>query len=57
LHRYDYYKKSGFGDANVPNTDLFYDNMISFPFQHWMSEEEIDYMKESIVDVIKSLRV
>lgn len=57
LHRYDYYKKSGFGDANVPNTDLFYDNMISFPFQHWMTEEEIGYMQESIVDVIKSLRV
>jgi dTDP-4-amino-4,6-dideoxygalactose transaminase len=56
LHRYDYYKKSGFGDANVPNTDLFYDNMISFPFQHWMSDEEIGYMQESIVDVIKSQR-
>jgi perosamine synthetase len=56
LHRYDYYKKSGFGDANVSNTDLFYDNMISFPFQHWMSDEEIGYMQESIVEVIKSQR-
>jgi perosamine synthetase len=56
LHRYDYYKKNGFGDANVPNTDLFYDNMISFPFQHWMSDNEIDYMLKSIIEVLKELR-
>lgn len=56
LHRYDYYKKHGFGFADVPNTDAFYDNMISFPFQHWMSENEIDYMLKSIIEVIKELR-
>lgn len=56
LHRYDYYKKNGFGDADVPNTDLFYDNMISFPFQHWMTDAEIEYMLTSIIETIKELR-
>ncbi len=39
LNRYDLYKKSGYGDANCPNTDLFFDNMVSFPFHHMMSDE------------------
>jgi len=56
LHRYDYYKKNGFGYANVPNTDKFYDNMVSFPFQHWMSEDEIAYMLKSIQEVLLDLR-
>ncbi|MDA8895973.1 DegT/DnrJ/EryC1/StrS family aminotransferase [Bacteroidia bacterium] len=56
LHRYDYYKKSGFGFADVPNTDEFYDNMVSFPFQHWMSEEDMDYMLTSIKEVLNDLR-
>ena len=55
LHRYDFYKKTGFGYAIVPNTDTFYDNMISFPFQHWMSEEEIEYMLKSTIEVLNEL--
>ena len=39
LNRYDLYKKAGFGEANCPNTDLFFDNMVSFPFHHMMSDE------------------
>ena len=49
-------KKSGFGFADVPNTDEFYDNMVSFPFQHWMSEEDMDYMLTSIKEVLNDLR-
>ena len=32
LNRYDLFKKNGMGNASVPNTDEFYDNMISIPF-------------------------
>jgi len=56
LHRYDYYKKNGFGYADVPNTDAFYDNMISFPFQHWMSDDEITYMLKSTIEALNELR-
>ncbi len=53
LYRYDLYKKLGFGRADVPNTDKFYDNMISFPFHHMMSDEEFEYMLESTKKVLK----
>jgi len=56
LYRYDLYKKLGFGEANVPNTDKFYDNMISFPFHHMMSEEEFEYMLNSTKEVLKSIK-
>lgn len=52
LHRYPLYKKLGFGDANCPNSEEFFDNMISFPFHHWMSEEDFKYMIESVREVM-----
>jgi perosamine synthetase len=39
LNRYDLYKKAGYGEADCPNTDQFFDNMVSFPFHHMMSDE------------------
>ena len=56
LNRYPLYQKLGFGDANCPNADRFFDNMISFPFQHWMSDEDFDYMLQSTIEVMKELR-
>ncbi|MGG7048335.1 MULTISPECIES: DegT/DnrJ/EryC1/StrS family aminotransferase [unclassified Campylobacter] len=44
LNRYPLYQKLGFGKANCPNSDEFFDNMISFPFQYWMSDEDFTYM-------------
>ncbi len=56
LHRYDLYKKAGFGEADCPNTDLFFDNMVSFPFHHWMSDEDFEYMLEATRDILEDLR-
>lgn len=56
LNRYDFYKKVGMGKANCPNTDLFWDNMISFPFHHWMSEPDFDYMLTATREVLDDLR-
>lgn len=39
LNRYDLYRKAGFDEADCPNTDAFFDNMVSFPFHHMMAEE------------------
>ena len=44
----DLHIDNGLGDANCPNTDHFFDNMISFPFYVWMEEKELDYMIDSI---------
>jgi len=56
LNRYPLFEKMGFGMADCPNTDLFFDNMISFPFHHWMSEDDFKYMVSSIKSALSQLR-
>lgn len=56
LNRYPLYKKLGFSSAKCPNSDEFFDNMISFPFQHWMSNEDFDYMLRSTKEVMKEIK-
>ena len=55
LNRYDLYIKSGLGEANCPNADKFFDNMISFPFQHMLSDMELDYVIDSTKSVLRTL--
>ena len=55
LNRYDLYKKLGFDKAKCPNADQFYDNMISFPFHHWMSDDEFEYLTLSTIQAIKEI--
>lgn len=55
LNRYPLYQKLGFGLANCPNADEFFDNMVSFPFHHWMSDEDFEYMLKSTQEVALEL--
>ena len=55
LNRYPFYQKSGYGEANCPHADDFFDNMVSFPFQHTLREEELDYIISSIRAVVTKL--
>lgn len=56
LHRYDFYRKLGLGDANVPNTDAFFDNMVSFPFQQTLTDAELGEMTEATRNVLRQLQ-
>ena len=56
LNRYPFYLRLGYGAADCPNADTFFDNMISFPFQHWLTEAEFDYMLAATKDVLDGLR-
>ena len=56
LNRYPLFRDRGFGTANCPNTDYFFDNMISFPFHHGLSEEDFNYLIESVISACKKLR-
>lgn len=40
----------------LPNADAFFDSMVSFPFQHWLSEEDFQYMLAATREVVQSLR-
>jgi dTDP-4-amino-4,6-dideoxygalactose transaminase len=50
LNRYEFYKSLGFGHAECPNTDLFFDSMVSFPFHHNLT----DYNFEEIISATKN---
>jgi perosamine synthetase len=56
LYRYPLFRKMGFGLADCPNTDLFYDNMVSFPFHLWMQDEDFEYLIASTIETLESLR-
>lgn len=55
LNRYDFYQKLGYGEADCPQADAFFDSMVSFPFQHWLGEEEFDYMVEATREVMEKM--
>ena len=56
LNRNTMYKKLGYNKADCPNTDLFFDNMTSFPFHHWLTDQEFEYMLKSTKDVLDELK-
>jgi perosamine synthetase len=55
LNRYDFYKKIGYGNANCPNTDQFFDNMVSFPFHYMMSNNDFEWMIDTTKKVLSNL--
>lgn len=56
LYRYDLFRKNGLSAADCPHTDHFFDNMISFPVHSWMSEEDFDYLIDSVRNALHKLR-
>ena len=48
LYKYPLFKKLGFKKAKCPNTEIFYKNMISFPFHVWMPETQFNFMIKSL---------
>ena len=56
LYRSELFSKFGFTEANVPETDRFYDNMISFPWWSDMSDELLDDMAERTRDALDQMR-
>ena len=57
LNRYPLYQKAGLKEAECPNADEFFDNMVSFPFHHWMSESDFNYLLASTREVLESMRL
>ena len=57
LNRYPFYQKLGFGNAVCPNADNFFDNMVSFPFHHSLTESEINQIITASAETLNHLRV
>jgi perosamine synthetase len=56
LYRYPLFIENDLGVADCPNSDSFFDNMVSFPFEIWMSEDNFNYMINSAVETCKIIR-
>jgi perosamine synthetase len=56
LNRYDLFKKTGHAEADIPETDMFFDNMISFPFSIVLSDADFNYMLKSVKAALQQLR-
>jgi len=56
LYRYPMFVKAGFSEAHCPNTDAFFDNMVSLPFYPWFSEDQFEYLINCIKKALDQLR-
>ena len=56
LYRYPMFQKAGFGHANCPETDRFFDNMVSFPFQQWMPTMQFELMIDLVKGALDQMR-
>ncbi|MFZ2302816.1 MAG: DegT/DnrJ/EryC1/StrS family aminotransferase [Gallionella sp.] len=56
LYRYDLFRKAGLGHADVPETDRFFDNMISFPFSVEINDEDFAYLVGAVRNALRKLR-
>ncbi len=56
LHRYPLFARAGFGTADCPESEAFFDSMVSFPFHPWMPEEQFATMIEATWETLEHLR-
>lgn len=56
LYRYPLFQKMGFGEANCPNLEAYWDNSFSFPWWMGMPDETLDYMIEATKKTLDTLR-
>jgi dTDP-4-amino-4,6-dideoxygalactose transaminase len=57
LYRYDLFNKNGYTpDGSCPESDRFYDSMISLPFSPDMNIREIDYLIYSVDNCFKNIK-
>ena len=52
LYKYSLFKKMAYGKAKCPNTEKFYNNMISFPFHIWIKQKDFTYMIKSVKKIL-----
>ncbi|MBF0312075.1 MAG: DegT/DnrJ/EryC1/StrS family aminotransferase [Oligoflexia bacterium] len=57
LYRYELFKNNGYSEKDFcPNTEDFFNNMISFPFSTDMSSEDLQYLIDCLKKSLQKLR-
>jgi perosamine synthetase len=55
LYRYHLFKMRNKKFNKMKNSDLFYDNMVSFPFHVWMKEKDFNYIIKCTKECLEKL--
>lgn len=53
LYRFTYYKKFGYNPADFPESEYIFQRTFSLPIYPGMSDDEVDYVCDSVLDIIK----
>ena len=57
LYRFTYYKERfGYTPKEFPNSEWVFERVLSLPIYPGMTEEEIGYVVENVVDIVKTYR-
>lgn len=56
LYNYELFQRNGYAQKTCPESDTFFDNMVSFPFWSDMPEKDMKYLVSSVKKTITSLR-
>lgn len=57
LYRFTYYKERfGYTPQDFPNSEWVFERVLSLPIYPGMTEEEIDYVIENVVDIVRTYR-
>lgn len=54
LHQLPYYKDIGYGEANLSNSERYYQNCLSLPMFPTLREEEQEYVIQKVLEFIKN---
>ena len=53
LYRFTYYNKMGFKKEDYPDSEWVFERTVSLPIYPGMNNQEIDYVIENVIDIIK----
>ncbi len=56
LYRFSYYKKLSYNIKDFPGSEWVFERTFSLPIYPGMSEKEIDYVTENVLDIVKKYK-
>ncbi|MBN2042101.1 MAG: DegT/DnrJ/EryC1/StrS family aminotransferase [Spirochaetes bacterium] len=54
LYKFNYYKSLGYNESYYPESEWIFDRTVSLPIYPGLSDDEIKYIIENVLDIIKS---
>ncbi len=56
LYRFSYYKKLGYRAEDFPNSEWIFERVVSLPIFPGIKKEEVEYVIENVIDIVKKNR-